>query len=115
VTSLEIEPVPSAYPDATVVEVRGEIDLTNAGELSARLAEHVATRLLVVDLMRVSFVDSAALHCLFRVARERGRSAFVLVVDPSSPIAGTFEIVQMGRAAPIVSAVEDAFAQLAET
>jgi anti-anti-sigma regulatory factor len=60
----------------------------------------------------VSFVDSAALHCLFRVARERGRSGLVLAVAPTSPIFAIFEIVDLERAATVVASVEDALSTL---
>jgi anti-anti-sigma regulatory factor len=67
--------------------------------------------MLVLDLNGVSFVDSAALHCLFRIARARGGpSGLVLAVDPGAPISATFRIVQFERAAPIVPAVADALA-----
>jgi len=56
--------------EATVT-VRGEIDMSTAEILAARLAE-VAGRSpgrLVVDLAGVGFMDSAGLHCLARVRR----------------------------------------------
>jgi anti-anti-sigma factor len=112
VTGLDFVLAPSDDPDLAVVQLDGEIDLSNATELTERLAELASTSMLILDLNRVSFVDSAALHCLFRAARERGQSRLVLVVDPSSPIFTTFEIVQLQRAAPIVPQVEDAITRL---
>jgi anti-anti-sigma factor len=112
VTGLDFLLVHSDDPNLAVVQLDGEIDLSNAAELTERLAELASTSMLILDLNRVSFVDSAALHCLFRAARERGQSRLVLVVDPSSPIFTTFEIVQLQRAAPIVPQVEDAITRL---
>jgi anti-anti-sigma factor len=112
VTGLDFVLAPSDDPDLAVVQLDGEIDLSNATELTERLAELASTSMLILDLNRVSFVDSAALHCLFRTARERGKSRLALVVDPSSPIFTTFEIVQLERAAPIVPQVEDAITRL---
>jgi anti-anti-sigma factor len=86
VTGLDFLLVHSDDPNLAVVQLDGEIDLSNAAELTERLAELASTSMLILDLNRVSFVDSAALHCLFRAARERGQSRLVLVVDPSSPI-----------------------------
>lgn len=111
-TGLDFERVPAEDPGVAVVELRGEIDLTNAAELSEQLAELGDAPLLILDLNGVSFVDSAALHFLFRLARERGPSRLALAVDPSSPIFRTFEIVQLGRAAQLVSAVEDAIGRI---
>jgi anti-anti-sigma regulatory factor len=76
--------------------------------------EHVQAEdpdLVILDLNQVSFVDSAALHALFRTARKRGRDRFAIVADSASPVSTTFEIVQLGRAAPIVAAVADALAR----
>jgi anti-anti-sigma factor len=112
VTGLDFLLVPSDDPNLAVVQLDGEIDLSNAAELTERLAKFASTSMLILDLNRVSFVDSAALHCLFRAARERGQSRLALVVDPSSPIFTTFEIVQLQRAAPIVPQVEDAITRL---
>jgi anti-anti-sigma factor len=112
VTGLEFERVESAESGVAIVELRGEIDLTNASELAERLAGVADAATLVLDLARVSFVDSAALHCLFRVARERGRSGLFLAVDPESPIATTFGIVHFERAASVVPTVEDAISQI---
>lgn len=105
----EFDRVACDDPDVAVVVLRGEIDLTNARELAERLEEYPATGMLVLDLNGVSFVDSAALHCLFRIARERGGpSGLTLAVDPAAPICATFRIVQLERAAPIVPTVTDA-------
>ena len=65
---------------------------------------------LVIDLNRVHFIDSAALHCLFRLARDHGSLAFVL--DPTSPIATTLAIVELGRAAPLRATLDEAVSAL---
>ena len=59
------------------MEVAGELDLTNARDMEERL-EAVAVangQALVLDLNRLVFIDSAALHVLFRTARRLGRAA----------------------------------------
>jgi anti-anti-sigma factor len=115
VTGLDFVLVASNHPGLAIARLDGEIDLTNAGDLSERLAELASTSMLVLDLKHVSFIDSAALHCLFRVAKERGKSRFALVVDPTSPIHRTFEIVRFERAAPIVPEIEDAITRTHDT
>ena len=92
----------------------GELDLTVASELTEQLEELAGVPALVIDLNRVHFIDSAALHCLFRLARDRDTSlAFVL--EPTSPIATTLAIVELGRAAPLKATLDEAVRALAST
>lgn len=82
----------------------GELDLTNARELEERLRDAApAGSTLVVDLNRVVFIDSAALHVLFKIARHLVPGSLVLVLDPDAPIARTLEIVGMKDAARVVA------------
>jgi anti-anti-sigma factor len=103
-------------PDESGVEIvvlSGELDLTNASGLERRLGTEVgADTALVVDLNRVVFIDSAALHCFFRLARTRGRSRLALVVEPMAPIARALEIVDLGRAVTVAPTLEAARAAL---
>ena len=81
----------------------GELDLTNARELEERLREAVPVgSTLVVDLNRVVFIDSAALHVLFKIARYLEAGPLVLVLDPDAPVARTLEIVGMRDAARVI-------------
>ena len=85
-----------------IVEVRGELDLTNARELELRLDEVApADTRLVVDLNGVSFLDSAALHVLFKLARRRAPDRVAFVVDPSAHVASTLTVVGLARVAPL--------------
>lgn len=87
-------------PDVQHVCISGELDLTNARELEDRVAELAAGErsVVVLDLNRVVFIDSAALHVLFRTARS-GRIGIVL--SPTAPIARTVEIVGLSEAAVV--------------
>ena len=101
-TSFELEERDTADARLRLVEVSGELDLTNARELEGRL-EELATdeRVLALDLNRVLFIDSAALHVLFRAARNVGDGRFGLVLEPSAAIARTLEIVGMAQVVPM--------------
>lgn len=93
-----------------IVQVRltGELDLTNARELEERLVEIAPPDAqLVIDLNRVVFVDSAALHVLFRVARRQKNGELVLVLEPTAPIARAIAIVGLGQAARIVASSDE--------
>jgi|ERR671918_251030 anti-anti-sigma factor len=102
-TSYELAQHPTDDPSLVLVDVMGELDLTNAHELEERLealAESNGAR-LVLDLNRVVFVDSAALHVLFRIARRLGKNRFGLVLEPSAAVARTLAIVGMSEVATI--------------
>ena len=104
------------HPDSRVrlVEVSGELDLTNSQELEARvdaLAE--GDGVLVLDLNRVLFADSAALHALFRIARTRGRARFGLVLEPTAAIARTLEITGVSLQVPTRAHVDELVEEVA--
>lgn len=107
---LELEHELERDADVTFVALAGELDLTNAEDLDERLGAIASGRPLVLDVNRLVFVDSAALHRLFRIVRERGPRGVAFVVDPSAPVAATLGIVEMGRAAPVVPTREAAVA-----
>ena len=104
--TFEVERIDSEQTDVTVVAIVGELDLTIASELTERLEALAEVPALVVDLNRVHFIDSAALNCLFLLARDHDSLAFVL--EPTSPIATTLAIVQLGRAAPLRATLDEA-------
>lgn len=102
-TSYELAQRPTDDPRFVLVDVTGELDLTNAHDLEERLealTESNGAR-LVLDLNRVVFVDSAALHVLFRIARRLGKSHFGLVLEPSAAVARTLAIVGITEVATI--------------
>jgi anti-anti-sigma factor len=92
---------------ATVVDLTGELDLTNAGDVEDRLGA-VRGECVVLDLTKVTFLDSAALHMIFRVARRHGTThPLGICVDPASPIARTFEIVRVDAVATVRATLEE--------
>ena len=96
-----LEPIEAADDLVVQVEVSGELDLTNVRDFEEQLArvEPGGTVALVLDLNRVVFIDSAALHALFRISRRLGRGRFGLVLAPTAPIARTLDIVGLSHAA----------------
>jgi anti-sigma B factor antagonist len=74
------------YRGAPVVTAPQEIDITNAGELRAALL-HAAARpgaVLVVDMTRTRFCDSAGLHALIgahKRAQAEGRQVRLAVTE----------------------------------
>ena len=99
----------SGNSDRVVVDLVGELDLTNAREVEERL-EQLSTDgdvSLVLDVTRVVFIDSAALHVLFRTARRLGRDRFGLVCEPTAVIARTLAIVGMPEVARVGASSEE--------
>jgi anti-anti-sigma factor len=79
--------IESADRDAIrLVDVRGEIDLAAAPELSEHLlgAADAGVRAVVVDLCRVSFLDSSGLAALLN-ARKRLRAEDVTMIIACEP------------------------------
>ncbi len=91
-----------------VAALAGEVDLTNARQLEERLegAAGMESR-LVLDINRVVFIDSAALHVLFKLARRREGSGFVLVMEPNAAVSRTLDIVGLGDAVRIVRSLDE--------
>src|SRR5687768_17085418 len=63
-----------------VAVLSGELDLTNARGLEERLDGAAPDEtVLVIDLNRVVFIDSAALHVLFKLAERRPNGRLALL------------------------------------
>lgn len=93
-----------------IIQLRltGELDLTNSRELEERLVQIAPPDAqLVIDLNRVVFVDSAALHVLFKMARRQENEKLVLVVEPTAPIARAIAIVGLGQSVQIVASSDE--------
>ena len=110
-TQYELEVRENDDPGVVLAYAVGELDLTNAPDLEQRLEElRSNTATLVLDLNGVSFVDSAALHALFRVARVNER--FGIVLESASPIARTFGIVGLDKVARVRPSAEELLEEL---
>ncbi len=91
-----------------VASLTGELDLTNARELEERLdAAASPEALLVVDINRVVFLDSAALHVFFKLARQRGDRRLALLMEPHAAVSRTLDIVGMSDAVRVVPSLDD--------
>ncbi len=93
-----------------VVELAGELDLTNAADVERQLEDIVAER-LILDLNRVTFLDSAALHMLFRTSRRGGPAQRLgIVLEPTALVARTLAIVGMQDAAVVSPTLDELLA-----
>ena len=98
---------------ARIVLAAGEVDAFAAPDLvSAFLEIHGATHVLV-DLTRVSFMDSTALGAIVRHVRELGAGgARVQVVLPSGSARRIFEITTLDRVLPVAPSRGEGLAAL---
>lgn len=102
----------------SIARIRGEVDMSNAGELSSTLqgaVEQVAAG-LVLDLSGTSYLDSAGLHFVFDLGkrlRDRGQR-LELVVPSESPVAGILRLVGVESLAPISQTLDQAVTRLRE-
>lgn len=99
-----------------VARIRGEIDMSNVGELSATLqngVEQVAAG-LIVDFSRTEYLDSAGLQCIFDLGkrlRDRGQRLYLVVPEPS-PVGAVLDIVNVEALAPRCETLERALERL---
>jgi anti-sigma B factor antagonist len=85
--------------DMVVVVVEGELDLCAAPELEKSLAGLGATgaSAIVVDLDRVSFMDSAGVHVLLRFATSDGKRDRLALSTGSPQVRRLLELTGVKR------------------
>jgi anti-anti-sigma factor len=94
------------------VQVAGEIDLANIDDvreaITTALSDDPAR--VVLDLRDTTYLDSAAIAMLFRLAQRLGhrRQHLSLVVAPDSPIRAVLELTRIRTVIPVHDTLEDA-------
>jgi anti-anti-sigma factor len=87
---------------AVIVRAHGELDAFLADQLQSALEDAAGAESLVVDLYRVSFMDSTALGIVSRAIRAReASSARTRVVLPDGAARRIFEITTLDRILPV--------------
>lgn len=77
----------AAASGIAVLALEGELDLSAAPKLRARIEEAATGRALVIDLRRVTFVDSAILKELLRARASLGeRDAQLVLAGAPMPV-----------------------------
>jgi anti-anti-sigma factor len=93
-----------------IAQLVGELDLATVGEAGPQVLAAAGDDSLVVDLAGLTFLDSAAVHLLFRLVRrfeERGR-LLAFVVPAESAASRVIEIIDLRAAAPVVPTRDEA-------
>jgi anti-sigma B factor antagonist len=96
-----------------LVELAGEADVSNSGQLRETLDAEVAKRprTLVIDLSGLRFMDSSALHVILRANREMGRQGGVLsLASPRQPVAKMLRLTAADQLVPVYASVREATA-----
>jgi anti-sigma B factor antagonist len=103
---------------AVVVTARGALDAFNAADLSAAFEEAGDGRVgrIVIDLSRVSFLDSTALGLVVRKVNEvLDLGGGACVVLPETNARRIFEITTLDRVLPIATSRRDALLALGDS
>lgn len=108
-----IEQERPAGSDVVLLVVHGEVDLHVAPELRERLTDAVDTGSngIVVDLARVSFLDSMALGVLLAALKQlRARGGELRLVVPNPELRRIFEITLLDEVFTLTRTRQEAFA-----
>lgn len=82
---------------AVAIEIRGDLDMFTAAQLETALGMIAPDPTVLIDLSACEYVDSAGLHVLRTLARERGPDRVTLIVPPGSPLRRVLEITELDR------------------
>jgi anti-anti-sigma factor len=97
-----------------LIRVHGEIDLSNAHEVSSKIGVVMGqeARRLVVDLSDITYLDSAGVALLLRLAERlrARRRQLQLVVPRGSPVRRVLDFTGLPRVIPLEARLEDALA-----
>src|SRR3954452_11600312 len=92
------------HDGSPVARIRGEVDMSNVGQLSTTLQNSVKQSApgLVIDFSETRYLDSAGLHFIFDLGKRlRDRARRLSLVVPSlSPVGAVLDIVRVDSLAP---------------
>jgi anti-anti-sigma factor len=102
---------------ATIIEVAGDLDISNAGRFEAALEMALGSnhQTVVVSLAQASYFDSIGLHSLLRFAERLAttRRRFVVVAPRRSTPRRVLEIAGVASSYLLFDSVDDALQSLA--
>src|SRR6266540_3092990 len=113
---MDLEVETQTRGDASVLVLRGEIDVYTAPRLRQTIVDLVdggATR-IVVDMEKVDFLDSTGLGVLVEgLKRIKNREGSLAIVATQDKILKIFDITGLNKAFAIHATVDDAFQEAA--
>jgi anti-sigma B factor antagonist len=95
--------VESAGPDASIVSLAGELDLSTIPRMESQLFEQLRSHPgVVLDLSRLSFIDSSGIGLLIKAFRSvDGEGKLHTVIAPGSQVERVFRLAGIDRALPL--------------
>jgi anti-sigma B factor antagonist len=97
--------------DRCVVRVRGEVDISNAGEVADEIEQSISADCaqVVVDLAATAYLDSSGISLLIRLAERlrATRQRMQLVVPEDSPIRGIVELTALPQVMTVTTQLPD--------
>ena len=90
--------------DRVVVELRGEVDQSNAESIERHLQSTADGKLLVIDLRPTTYFDSAGVAILHSL---RQRAQLALLVEPDSIVRRVLEITALDQLVPMLRSATD--------
>ena len=95
-----------------VIRLHGEVDISNDREVLSAIemaVPHSALR-LIVDLTHTTYLDSAGLALLMRLAErlQARRQQMLIVSPPGSPVHTVLELTGLPSVVPLKARLEDA-------
>jgi anti-sigma B factor antagonist len=95
----------------SIVAVSGELDLSTIARVEGPLLEQLRQRpAVLVDLTRLSFIDSSGIGILIQAFRESNGIPMHLVIGPGSQVERVFRIAGVVDALPVYLDREEALA-----
>lgn len=102
-----------------VARLEGEVDLANAGQLSAELKQAVPNYALgvVLDLGGTSYLDSSGVQLVFDLAERLAsrQQRLSVAVPEGAPLRRVLAVVELETAIPVTPTVDEAVAQVRDT
>lgn len=105
--------IPSSGPEGVILRVSGDLDMAGAPQLRGALVSEVAggARLVIIDLAKVDYLDSAGLGVLVGALRRlRVHDGDLLLVCPEPRIRQVLELCDLDRVFDLHTGVETALA-----
>ena len=102
--------------DLCVLSLSGEMDKSNASELIRALGGNVGSGRLIIELSRLTFMDSTGIKELVGLSRMvKAAGGAIVLAAPNSNLVRLFEIVNLGELMPVVASLEAAIDGTSET
>jgi anti-anti-sigma factor len=96
----------------SVARVKGEIDMTNAEDLTQRIGSSLSNAApgIALDLSQVTYLDSSGIRVLFELAtrlRHRGQR-ITLAVKDDAPLRRVLQLTDVSAMIPVYESVDEA-------